>query len=83
MGYMRHLERQARRINGEKQPKVLEPFNDRQETGEAYLHPTKGWRHVSERRSRIALLTHEMRNATVPFSMTIMQSITKDKKLGR
>ena len=37
---------------------VLEAFNDRQTDG--FLHPTKGWRHLSATRSIAAMITAEM-----------------------
>lgn len=36
---------------------VLDVFNDRQKT--RHLHPTKGWRKMSVKRSLIALVTAE------------------------
>lgn len=83
MGHLRHLERQARRLNGESHPKTLEVFNDSQPTNMPYLHPTKGWRRMSERRSQITLLTAEIKHGKLPFSMTIMQAITRNKSLAR
>jgi hypothetical protein len=38
---------------------VLDAFNDKQ--AERYLHPTKGWRYVSAKRSIAALSTAEMK----------------------
>jgi hypothetical protein len=38
---------------------VLDAINDRDANG--YMHPTKGYRPMSEKRSRIALLTAELK----------------------
>lgn len=46
---------------GVKEPgKVLAAFNERQD--DRQLHPTKGWRPLSVKRSRAQLLMAEMRN---------------------
>ena len=83
MTHLRHLERQARRLNGEEHPKTLEKFNDTRETNEQYLHPTKGWRRMSERRSQITRLTAEIKHGKLPFSMSIMQAVTRNKDFKR
>jgi hypothetical protein len=50
---------------------VLDAFNDR--ATDRVLHPTKGWRRISVRRSVAALITAEVRKGMRPFSSVAMK----------
>lgn len=75
MTFTRRMIREMRRANGEKQPKVLEDFNDKRKANETYLHPTKGWRFMSEKRSRAALLTQELKRGATPYNFAFMKKV--------
>jgi hypothetical protein len=63
----RNLERWERLQAGEKQSSgVLEAFNERQTT--RILHPTKGWRTISARRSRAQYATEMIKRGQLPLS---------------
>ena len=72
MSIQRQFERNARVNAGIKHPKVLDAFNDTQFEC-YYLHPTKGYRKVTIKRSHAAIITHEIKTGQVPFSMKLMQ----------
>lgn len=55
----------------EKFKKPLDAFNDSQSV--AYLHATKGYRRMSVKRGKAQMVTAAIRNAQLPFSMTLMQ----------
>lgn len=71
MGYMRKLLRQHNALNGWQNPKVLDVYNDTLD--DKYLHPTKGYRHVSTKRTRIAILKAQMKDGSVPWGMSIIK----------
>lgn len=71
MSYMRTLKRRHNVLNGWNNPKVLDPYNDT--LAEQYLHPTKGYRKISAKKSKAALLTAEMKAGHLPWSMTLIQ----------
>lgn len=71
MTFLRKLERQRLRLNGVQPTKVLDRYNDT--LSEKYLHPTKGYRHISLKRSRVTLLTAEIKRGAFPWSMTLIQ----------
>jgi hypothetical protein len=50
---------------------TLSDFNDSATT--RWLHPTKGWRPLSERRSHAALITAEIKRGLRPWSSRAMQ----------
>jgi hypothetical protein len=73
---LNHLPRNPQqRVPGEgghKEPgKVLDAFNERQETRQ--LHPTKGWRNLSVKRSRAQAIIAQIQ-ATGRFSTDAMRS---------
>lgn len=45
---------------------VLDKFNNKQE--DCFLHPTKGFRVFSARRSRAAMITAEIKRGMFPFN---------------
>ena len=52
---------------------VLDTFNDR--ATDRVLHPTKGWRRVSVKRSMAQLITAEVRKGMRPFSSVAMKEV--------
>lgn len=53
--------------------KTLEAANEALADKGCYLHPTKGFRPVSGKRSEVALLTAEIRAGFAPFSTRLMR----------
>lgn len=67
MGIYRQFERRQNFAKGEVPPKKLDAANERLALEGRYLHPTKGWRTISEKRGRAQMLMAEQRAGKFPY----------------
>lgn len=65
---------------GKEKGSVLNGVNERLAEEGFYLHPTKGYRRVTARRTAAAVLTNEIKKGVAPWSMTATR---RDLKLAR
>lgn len=75
--------RLAAGLDNNPHPKVLDTFNNREEMREKYLHPRKGYRTFSIKRSKAAMMTAEMKVGKIPlaiFSWRRIKGILKDER---
>lgn len=87
MSLLRALERRERIKKGiteNPHPKVLEGLNEHfYEPQHRYLHGRKGFRKISERRSRAALLTAEQKQGEFPPMILAWKQAAMFIKFGR
>lgn len=71
MSYARTLRRTRARLNQIEWPKVLEAYNETLD--DQQLHPTKGYRPTSARRSRAQIIISMIRAGKWPWSSRAMK----------
>lgn len=66
MGLQRQIDRQRRVRHGDEHPKVLDAQNEQLSRRGFTLHPTKGFRPISERRSRVQMFMADQKAGKIP-----------------